>query len=114
MWCQFSGHIDVADLNNATNDFYDAPLSDNITNVLWDFSAMTSFDVSPDAAKEIAFTDHVASQYMKPMKAAFITSDAEFSILANQYIDEMKQLKSRWTNRLFSSLAEAQDWLSST
>jgi hypothetical protein len=41
MWCQFSGHVGVRDINDATNDFYHDYRSDHVTKVLWDFMAMT-------------------------------------------------------------------------
>lgn len=112
MWCQFSGHVDIANVNQASNEFYNDHRTDHITKVLWDFSTMTHFDADADDASEIAFTDNVASSYLKPMKAAFITTDADFSELVQHYIDEMELLGNCWTNRLFSSLEDAGQWLS--
>jgi type IV secretory pathway VirD2 relaxase len=114
MWCQFSGHVDVTDLNNATNDFYNDYRSDHVTKALWDFMAMTHFDVGKEHTSEIAFSDNAASRYMKPMMAAFIVTDEEFSEIAKHYIEEMEKLESYWTNRLFSSLEDARDWVSAT
>jgi hypothetical protein len=69
------------------------------------------FDVNKEHVSEIAFSDNVASRYMKPMMAAFISTDEEFADLAKHYIEEMEQLESRWTNRFFSSVESAREWL---
>jgi hypothetical protein len=114
MRCQFDGHVEAADLNNATNDFYNDHRSDAVTKVLWDFSTMTHFELHKGHVSEIAFCDNAASRCMKPMKAAFITTHEAFSELAKHYIEEMEMLESYWTNRLFSSLEDARNWLSST
>lgn len=114
MCCRFSGHVDVDDLGNATNDLYNDPRSDFTTGVLWDFSAMTGFDAGRDNISEIAASDSAASRYMRPMNAAFITEDPAFSELVRHYIAEMEMFESRWTNRLFPSMEEARRWLSST
>lgn len=112
MWCRFFGDVDFVELNNASSDFFNDPRSDNITEALWDFSDMARFSVEEEHASEIAACDSAASRYMKPIKAAFITIDAEFAKLAEHYIDEMDKFESRWTNRLFSSLEDARNWLS--
>jgi hypothetical protein len=111
MRCHFSGRVDVANLNDATNDFYNDSRSDCVTRAFWDFSAMTQFAVDRAQVSEIAFSDHAASCYMKPMKAAFITANAEFAELARLYIAEMEQLGGDWRNRLFASLGEARVWM---
>lgn len=113
MRCRFYGDIDFADLNHATNDFYNDQRSDRVRNALWDFSAMTHFRVNDDQVLEIAATDNMASRYMKPMRAAFITTDAEFAELARHYTDEMERSASAWTNRLFFSLEDAREWIAS-
>ncbi|MCP5278733.1 MAG: hypothetical protein H6935_10290 [Thiobacillus sp.] len=113
MRCHFSGDVDAAGLNKATNDFYNDERSEHVTKVLWDFSAMKHFEVEKDHVTEIAFTDYVASGYLKPMKAAFITTDPQFSELAKHYIAEMEQLESSWTNRLFTSIEDARIWIAS-
>jgi len=51
---------------------------------------------------------------MRPMKAAFVTTDAVFRAPARHYIDEMARLDSHRHNRLFSSMAEARKWVSAT
>ncbi len=113
MRCHFFGSVDVANLNDATNDFYNDSRSDRVTRALWDFSAMTQFAVDREQVSEIAFSDHAASCYMKPMKAAFITANPEFAELARLYIAEMEQLGGDWSNRLFASPDEARDWMAS-
>jgi len=111
MWCQFSGDVDAASINKATNDFYNDERSDHVTQVIWDFSAMKQFRVEENQVTEIAFTDHAASGYMKPMKAAFIITNPKFSELAKHYIAMMEQLESAWTNRLFASIEDAKVWI---
>jgi len=111
MRCRFSGSVNLAELNRATNDFYNDYRSDHVTRALWDFLAMTEFDVDKDGASEIAGSDNAASCYMKPMKAAFITNNEAFRGLAEHYVEEMENLGSHWTNRVFSTLDEARAWI---
>lgn len=111
MRCQFSGDVDAASVNKATNDFYNDERSDHVTQVLWDFSAMKRFTLEKGHVTEIAFTDFAASEYMKPIRAAFITTDPAFSALAKHYIAELEQLGSAWNNRLFASIEDARTWM---
>lgn len=113
IWVRFFGNVSFTDLTNATNEFYNDERSDHVTGAFWDFSAMTLFDVGKDQVSEIAFIDNAASRYMKPIKAAFITADAAFTELARHYIEEMEQLETYWTNRLFSSMDDARAWVES-
>lgn len=112
MWCRFSGHVNGAIINEASSAFYNDLRVDHITKTLWDFSAMTHFDADEHDASEVAFTDNVASTYLKPMKSALITTNADFSELLRLYIGEMELLRNPWTNRLFSSLKDARQWMS--
>ncbi len=112
IWVQFYGAVSVAELNNATNDVYNDHRSDHLSQAYWDFTDMTAFNVDKEAVSEIAFIDNAASRYMKPMKAAFVTRDPDFTTLAEHYIEEMNQLESYWTNRLFATMAEARVWMS--
>ncbi len=114
LWVKFDGEISFSNLNNATNDFYNDTRSERITAIFWDFSAMTSFNVDKDDASEMAYTDNVASRYLKPMKAAFIATNAKFCALTRHYIEEMQRLESPWTNRLFSSMERARAWIASS
>ena len=113
MRCRFFGSVNLTELNRATNDFYNDYRSDHVTQALWDFSSMADFDVGKEGASEIACTDNAASGYMKPMKAAFISSDEAFLELIRHYIEEMDSLGSNWTNQAFSSLEDARAWISS-
>ena len=112
LWVEFFGAIDAMDLNNATNAFYNDPRLETTKQVLWDFSAIESFDVSQFDAEEIAYTDQVESQYKKDMKAAFITQDATFAELARKYINTLNSLSCAWQNRLFNRIEDARQWIS--
>jgi len=109
--CRFFGEVVDAELDEATNALLEDSGSDLVASAIWDFSAMTGFQVSPKHASEIAATDAVASGYMPPMRHAFVSRDPAFSQLARLYIEEAKQMGSHWENRLFETLAEARAWL---
>lgn len=105
--CRFFGSVDFDDINNASNDFLNDSRSDDIRYALWDFSSISSFCISEEQASEIAATDSAASDYMKPLKAAFVTKDPALAALVREYIREMHAFGSHWINGLFGDVESA-------
>lgn len=114
VWIRFFGNISFSETNQATNDFYNDHRSDYVTGAYWDFTGVTDCDVVKEQVSEIAFTDDAASKYMKPMNAAFITTDPLLATLTKHYIKVMEEQGSHWTNRLFSSMDDARSWIESS
>lgn len=110
---EFFGTITYADALNATEGLYNDSRSDNVRYAFWDFSAINDFVVSEVEADEMAAMDHVASQYMKPMKAAFIIRDPKLIELAEQYIAALSDMRCQWSSKLFDNMDDARQWANS-
>jgi len=111
IWVRFSGTVTFNETVNATNAVYADFRSDQIKSALWDFSAIDDFSVAEREVEEMAATDHAASLYMKPMRAAFILTDPRLKSLGEQYIAFMLEMGSPWQNRLFENLTDARKWV---
>lgn len=61
----------------------------------------------------MAYMDDAASRYMQPLKVAFVIGDPRLAILGAQYVELMRNLGSRWENKLFSTLDAARCWMAS-
>jgi hypothetical protein len=112
VYVQFSGDISEGDLTSATDTLYHDPRSDLVREVIWDFSGIDNFEISPTQVEVIAASDTAASSYMRSMKAAFVICHPELIELAKNYIATMERLGSPWQNRLFASEEDARRWLS--
>jgi hypothetical protein len=110
VWVQFYETVTFGDALAATNALYSDPRSDSTKYAFWDFSTIDGFIVDSGEVDEMAAMDHAASLYMKPMKAAFIISDPNLMVLGKQYIDVIQSLGTRWQNKLFSNMLDAQQW----
>lgn len=110
-YTRFTGTVTVNEAIAATNAFYDDPSSDMVSRVFWDFSAIDDFLINADEVEEIAASDHAASLYLPQQRAAFIIRHPGLIGLAEQYIAHMRELGSRWENRIFASVEEARQWL---
>jgi len=113
VWTKFSGIVTYGEVLDTTHTLYANPRSDDVVHAYWDFSEIDGFVVDKSEVEEMAYVDHAASLYLRPMKAAFILSDPELLVLAEQYIAHMQALGSTWQNRIFPTMEEARDWMAS-
>lgn len=110
VWTKFSGVVTYAEALGATNAFYGDPRCDTAQCAFWDFTDIDGFVVDGSEVEEMAFVDHVASLYMRPLKSAFVLRDPALLELAEQYVAQMRELGSPWQNRIFGTMDEARQW----
>jgi len=77
---------------------------------IWDFSEVTSSDVSRKSAMDFAFLDNAATKSSKPhRKIAIVVSSHLKPNAINSYSETAEQLD--FEMRVFGSLSEARAWL---
>ena len=107
---EFFGVVTFVDAINATEDLYNDYRSDEVRYAFWDFSAIDGYLVSETEVTEMAAMDAAASEYMKPMKAAFIIRDRNLAALGEYYLATLRELGCPWQHELFCSMDDARQW----
>ncbi|MBK7660365.1 MAG: hypothetical protein IPJ28_15100 [Betaproteobacteria bacterium] len=104
VWTKFSGIVTYGEVLDTTNTLYGNPRCDDVVHAYWDFSEIDGFVVDENEVEEMAYVDHAASLYLRPMKAAFILKRPGPAGTGPQYIAHMQSLGSTWQNRIFPTM----------
>mgnify|MGYP006921616735 CR=1 FL=1 len=111
LW-EFYDDVSAQEIEDANNEFYVDERSDGAKYQIIDARNVKSVEWEERDIKVMAAYDIGASNVIRRLKVAYITSDEEITSKIEKYIDLSRQLSSNWEFQGFNDLNSARTWVS--
>ncbi len=109
----FRGNITINEINEANDILYKDERYETHKYGISNFLNATSDTIDEESVMFPAAMDRGASQYIKKMKIALVTTDKHVRALCQHYIDISKEIGSTWKFDIFNSVEDALTWVRS-